>query len=388
MTMRQRSGVRMASNPGDGASISSWLAAPLDARAKRQIALMAALPGVQRLAVLPDAHAGSLLCNGVALATESAIYPDAVGRDIGCGYTAVRLVCEPEPLEHPRVLQTILERLCARVQTLRRRDRAEPGELPPAPTLSEPLLDAEWRRISRSQFATLGRGNHFIEIQRDAEGHHWIMVHTGSRSLGEAVHLRHTSRAGARIRGVARLEIGTAQGDAYLHDARCVQQWASANRVALLELAARAVAEIAGAAIESSSTIDSPHNTISVEHHNAEFIVHRKSAARARVGDRVLMAGSASTFSVHAVGLGCRASLESCAHGAGRALPRSVAARRFGAREVERQYERVVFDRRQVDRLRDEAPLAYRDLRSVLRAQHELARTTLRVFPLLSFKGV
>lgn len=378
----------MASEHGGSAVVASWLAGPLDSLAKRQIALMGALPDARRLVVLPDAHAGSLLCNGVALATESAIYPDAVGRDIGCGYTAARLACDADALQDARALRAILERLGARIQTLRRRERAEPEALLAAHALSEHFLDAEWRRISRVQFATLGRGNHFIEIQRDAAGHAWIMVHTGSRALGEAIHLRHTSRARTRIRGAARLDRGTAQGEAYLHDARCAQQWASANRAALLRLASTAAGEIAGASIESSSVVDSPHNTIAIENHDTEVVVHRKSVARARAGDQILIAGSASTFSVHAVGLGCRSSLESCAHGAGRALPRSVAVRRFGPREVSRQYGGVVFDLRLIDRLRDEAPSAYRDLRPVLRAQHDLARTTLRLFPVLSFKGV
>lgn len=379
----------MSNDPAGRAIVSSWLAGPLDSLAKRQIDLMAALPDVRRLVVLPDAHAGSLVCNGTVLATESAIYPDAVGRDIGCGYTVARLACDSDSFRVLPMLQSLLEQLAARVQTLRRRHRADRDDLRPSSPLSDSTLESEWRRITTVQLATLGRGNHFIEFQRDADDRIWIMVHSGSRALGEAVHHYHTSRANARHRGAARLERGTSLGDAYVNDALRAQQWAAANREALLKLAADAAGEIAGASIESSSMIDSPHNTIAIERHNgAEVVVHRKSAARARDGEPVLIAGSASTFSVHAVGLGCGSSLESCAHGAGRALPRSVAARRFGPREVARQYDTVVFDRRLVDRLRDEAPLAYRDLRPVLKAQRDLARTTLRLVPLVSFKGV
>ena len=182
---------------------------------------------------------------------------------------------------------------------------------------------------------------------------------------------------------------GTPSGDAYLSDATSVQAWASANRQMILTLAAAAAADIVGASMCPSSVIDSPHNTIGIERHGGEeLVVHRKSAARARMGEPVLIAGSAATFSVHAEGLGCGGSLESCAHGAGRELARSAAARRFGAREVARQYGAVVFDRRLADRLRDEAPDSYRDLRPVLKAQRDLARTVRRLEPLLSFKGV
>lgn len=379
----------MANDPVGPAPISSWLAGPLDSLARRQIDLMAALPDVRRLVVLPDAHAGSLVCNGTVLATESAIYPDAVGRDIGCGYTAARLDCDSDSFRGSSILESLLEQLSARVQTLRRRDRADRDDLRPSSPLSEPSLESEWRRITKAQFATLGRGNHFIEFQRDGDDRIWIMVHSGSRALGETIHEYHASRASSRHRRLARLERGTPQGDAYLNDALRAQQWASANRAALLAIAVEAAAAVAHASVESSTMIDSPHNTIATERHDgAELVVHRKSAARARDGEPVLIAGSASTFSVHAVGLGYGPSLESCAHGAGRALPRSVAARRFGPREVARQYDTVVFDRRLVDRLRDEAPSAYRDLRPVLKAQRDLARTIRRLVPLVSFKGV
>lgn len=383
-----RLGGLMNSRRSNSAQIETWLAGPLDAEAKRQIGLMSSLPDARRVVVLPDAHAGSLVCNGTVLATESAIYPDAVGRDIGCGYTAARLSCGSESLRDPRELRLVLGKLGDQIRTLRRRERVARESLCPPCQFSDSGLQSEWRRITSMQLATLGRGNHFIEIQRDEEGRVWIMVHSGSRSLGEAVYLRHTSRASSRYRRIARLERGTPAGDAYLHDAMCAQKWASANRASLLAIAAETLAEVAGASIESSTMIDSSHNTVAVErHHGEELVVHRKSAARAREGEPVLIAGSAATFSVHAVGLGCALSLESCAHGAGRELPRSVAARRFGSREVLRQYGDVAFDTSLADRLRDEAPGAYRDLRPVLRAQRDLARVNRRLVPLLSFKG-
>lgn len=382
----------MTSNDPGAASVQSWLAGTLDGEAKQQIAAAASLPDVQRVIVLPDAHAGARVCNGCVVATESLIYPDAIGRDIGCGYTAAMLLGSTDWCDDRTSLREILHGFGAAVRILRQASRDGtplPDSLDPE-ALCTPTLRSAARRDGCVQLGTLGRGNHFVELQRDDEGRAWLMVHSGSRGIGEAIHAHHT-RGGAAGRRAALVGIdrGGPEGRAYMGDALWAARWASENRRRIIDAAADAIASIAGTALDRASLIDSPHNTIAVEHFGGrDFLIHRKSAARAGAGELVLIAGSAATFSVHAMGMGCLESLHSCAHGAGRALRRAEAARRFGPREVARQYGSVVFDERLAEQLRDETPGAYRDLRPVLKAQRDLARTTRRLVPLVSFKGV
>ncbi|MBX3315660.1 MAG: RtcB family protein [Phycisphaeraceae bacterium] len=382
----------MTSNDHHTASVHSWLAGQLDAEAKQQLAAAASLPDVRRVIVLPDAHAGARVCNGCVVATESLVYPDAVGRDIGCGYTAAMLRGSTDWCDERASLREILHRIGAGVRILRQTslDGAPlPDSLDPE-ALSVMTLRSAARRDGRIQLGTLGRGNHFVEVQRDDEGHAWLMVHSGSRGIGEAIHAHH-SRGAAVGRRAALLGIDRdgPDGRAYMGDALWAARWASENRKRVIDAAADAIASVAGTTLDRASLIDSPHNTIASEHFGGrELLIHRKSAVRARAGESVLIAGSAATFSVHAIGMGCAASLDSCAHGAGRARRRAEAAKRFSPREVARQYGSVVFDERLAERLRDETPGAYRDLRPVLKAQRDLARTTRRVVPLVSFKGV
>lgn len=374
-----------------GAPIHQWLSGPLDALAKRQIELLSHLPDVTRVVVLPDAHAGARLCNGCVIATRELIYPDAVGGDIGCGYTAVRIAGSPDWCEDSGLLHDVLRRLSHAIHTLRGKPGSQAlAEASPDPELlSTPSLVSAARRDGRCQLGTLGRGNHFVEIQRGLRGDAWLMVHSGSRAMGQAIHADATRAAASDPGRTHSLSRETPEGMAYLRNAHWATRWASANRSQIIAKVHDVLRSCAGVGIERATLIDSPHNTISIENHSGhELLIHRKSAVRAAVGEPILIAGSAATFSVHAVGLGCDRSLHSSAHGAGRAYNRRDAAARFGPREITRQYGTVVFNKSLAPRLRDESPGSYRDLRAVLKSQRELARVTQRLEPVLSFKGV
>jgi tRNA-splicing ligase RtcB len=374
-----------------GAPIHRWVCGPIDALARRQIELLASLPDVTRVVVLPDAHAGSHVCNGCVIATQDLIYPDAVGRDIGCGYAAAQITGDASWCDDPGTLREVLGQMGRAIGILKRRGGAAAlTTYPPDPEmLSVPSLRSAARRDGAVQLGTLGRGNHFVEIQREAGASAWLMVHSGSRAMGESIHSYHTKNARIDRCPLPALSRATPEGTGYLRDAAWATAWASANRARIIELVHEVLVLCVGSGMVPDTQIDSPHNTISIERHGGvEVLVHRKSAARAVLGEPLLIAGSAGTFSVHASGLGCDRSLHSAAHGAGRAHSRREAAARFGPREVTRQYGRVIFDTTLVPRLRDESPGSYRDLRPVLECQRELARVTRRLKPVLNFKGV
>jgi tRNA-splicing ligase RtcB (3'-phosphate/5'-hydroxy nucleic acid ligase) len=131
------------------------------------------------------------------------------------------------------------------------------------------------------------------------------------------------------------------------------------------------------------------HNHVRRETHFGELLwVHRKGAMSAADGEPGLIPGSMGTHSFHVEGRGCEDALASSAHGAGRRLSRADARRRLSARDVTRELRGIWFDHRLAQRLREEAPSAYKDVNGVLRAQHALVRIVRTLRPVLSFKGV
>ncbi len=370
--------------------VAMWLAGRLDPECERRIEQMAHAHDVQRLAVMPDVHVAGDVCNGCVIATTQVLYPTAVGGDIGCGMAAVRLNAEPTHGIDRELAAAILERWRKRVPIIRRRREEQAWcDAAPLPSqLSHPSLEKVCGRDGVAQLGTLGRGNHFLELQHDAEGSLWLMVHSGSRAMGQSIAAWHISRAARREKGPACLELG-AGGEAYLADVAWACAYAAANRRELLRRAALALADVAGWSADESTAIDSVHNAVHREVHGGrELLVHRKGASQAFEGIAGLIPGSAGTFSVHVEGRGCEASLCSSSHGAGRVMSRTDARKQISVRRLRADMGRVWFAEDEASRLVEESPSAYRDLRVVMEAQRDLVRVTRRLTPLVSFKGV
>ena len=169
------------------------------------------------------------------------------------------------------------------------------------------------------EFATLGSGNHFIEIQSDENDRVWLMVHSGSRALGQAIrdyHLARAQSAGSRFR---MLDAGSPEGIEYLHDAAYARRFADASRRAMAVEIGRMLARTLHAQICWDTLVTTDHNHVSFEHHGAcDLWVHRKGAMPARLGESGVLPGSMGTLSFHVEGRGCEEALCSSAHGAGR----------------------------------------------------------------------
>jgi tRNA-splicing ligase RtcB len=344
-------------------------------------------PEVQQIAVMPDVHLSADVCIGVVMATSHLIYPQAVGGDIGCGMLAVALDCRAEVLEAPKAAGRVLAGLGQAVPARRRNRRA----LLPQP--SEPLSDSGLESIRRTdgatEFATLGSGNHFLEIQADEDGRLWLMVHSGSRALGPAIRDHYLSRAEIVDGRFRALDANSEAGAAYLHDAACARRFADASRRAIAEEAGRVVENVLGAHICWDTVITTDHNHVSREHHaGSDLWVHRKGAMSAGLGQRGVLPGSMGSPSYHVEGRGHAEALCSSAHGAGRALSRAAARAQVSERSLRQQMQGVWYDVRKAEMLRDEAPSAYKDIRSVLRAQREMVKVTLTLRPVLNYKGV
>jgi tRNA-splicing ligase RtcB len=250
-------------------------------------------------------------------------------------------------------------------------------------------LEAKRRNEGLIEFATLGSGNHFIELQSDEDNRLWLMVHSGSRGIGPAIrdhHLAHAEPVGSGLRA---LDATSDQGTGYLRDVAWARRFADASRRVMAEQVGTVLEAVVGARVCWETVITADHNHVSLEQHGGrELWVHRKGAMPAGLGQAGVLPGSMGSASFHVEGRGHEAALCSSAHGAGRALSRTAARAKVTDQELRRQMEGVWYDFRLSDRLRDEAPAAYKDVKAVLRAQRELVKVTRVLRPLLNYKGV
>ena len=173
-----------------------------------------------------------------------------------------------------------------------------------------------------------------------------------------------------------------------MRDVEWARAYAEANRRAMAECVASALAEAVAAKPAWETLISVDHNHVIAEEHDGRPLwVHRKGAMRAGAGVAGVLPGSMATASFHVEGRGCEASLWSSAHGAGRVMSRESARKSISERDLRRQMEGVWYDFRHANHLREEAPTAYKDVRAVLRAQHELVKVVRVMRPVLNHKG-
>lgn len=371
------------------APIRTWLAEPMEQDVSEAIERLRHARDVQQIAVMPDVHLAAEVCIGVVVATSHTIYPQAVGGDIGCGMLAVPLNVDATSLEDPGMAGRLLAGLARAIPARRRNRRAaitQPADLE-AMNLSDPSLEATRRNVGTIEFATLGSGNHFIEVQADEDNRLWLMIHSGSRGIGPAIrdhHLRHAEDVGG---GLWALDARSDRGAAYLHDASWSRRFADANRRAMAVEAGTVIETTIGGRLGWETVITTDHNHVSLEHHGGrELWIHRKGAMSARHGESGVLPGSMGSASFHVEGRGHQEALCSSAHGAGRALSRTAARAQVTERELRRQMAGVWYDYRLSEKLRDEAPTAYKDIRAVLRAQRELVKVTRVLRPILNYK--
>jgi tRNA-splicing ligase RtcB len=166
------------------------------------------------------------------------------------------------------------------------------------------------------------------------------------------------------------------------------RRFADANRRQIALLVEEVVSGVISGRLRWADAITTDHNHVEREVQGAASLwVHRKGAMRAWPGQPGVLPGSMGSQSYHVVGRGCLGALCSSAHGAGRIFSRSEARRSISARELHRQMGGVWYDFRHADRLRDEAPGAYKDIRAVARAQRDLVKVARVLQPVLSYKG-
>ncbi len=369
---------------------ATWVGADFDPLVRQAVQRIVRAPGVCRVVVLPDAHPAPGICNGLAVATRDWLYPQAVGADIGCGYATVPLELSADAVRAGPRGRAALAAMRTAVpirRFARGLSRAPFGDELDARALSNPGLRRAARRDGWLELGTLGSGNHFLEIQADDDGRLWLLVHSGSRAVGQAVTRLHLEVAEPVGQGLAGLPVESEAADSYLSDLAWARAYAAESRRRMLAAAVEALGRRCTVRADWSGLRESDHNHVQRERHGEDWLwVHRKGANQADRAQANVIPGSMGTFSVHVVGRGWAGSLCSSSHGAGRRVRRRDARRVLRSGEVARSLADVVHACRGAG-LHEEAPQAYKDLAAVLRWQRAAIRVVRRLRPLVVHKG-
>ena len=281
---------------GKAATITRWVGHKLDKPIERQLSKLANAKSVAEIAVMPDVHIAGDVCNGVVVATDRYLYPQCVGGDIGCGYLSVQLVSSTGHVDkiafHEAMATEALSRLRQAVPVNK---QSEKVTLEIERVLSHPRLEKAARREGSLQLGTLGRGNHFVEIQSDQADRLWLLIHSGSRAMGQLISAHHLQAAEVdSSSGLACLEGDSEAGDAFLNDLAWARNYAAKNRLAMLNSVVDHVLVPNGLKVDHDSMIHMDHNHVQKEKFidGSEYWVHRKGAQHLLKGQRTIVPGS------------------------------------------------------------------------------------------------
>lgn len=401
--------------PDHGVPVKAWTkGVPLDREAEQQLRNAAQMPFIHsHIAVMPDVHWGMGATIGSVIPTLKAIIPAAVGVDIGCGMMAVQTSLKATDLpESLKEIRSNIEQAVPHGRTNNggRGDRGAWADIPEeeAEAWKElgPGLDSiveknpkVMRKHSNNvnHLGTLGTGNHFIEVCLDEADQVWFMLHSGSRGIGNRIGMYFIELAKEDMRrwhinlpdaNLAYLPEGTDHFAAYIEAVEWAQKFAMTNRELMMKAVIKAVQSSKGIPPFDANVqaVNCHHNYVARENHfGKNVLVTRKGAVRARLGDMGIIPGSMGAKSYIVRGLGNKDSFDSCSHGAGRAMSRTEAKRRFSVEDHIKATEGV--ECRKDKGVIDETPAAYKDIDAVMEAQKDLVEIAHTLRQIICVKG-
>ncbi|AKG22039.1 RtcB family protein [Calothrix sp. 336/3] len=380
--------------------VYSWANHALGHEETKMAKNVASLPFVfKHVALMPDVHLGKGALVGSVIATKEAIIPAAVGVDIGCGMCAIKTPFNGDKLEGK--LKKIRQDIEAAIPT--GFDENQDVEKTVSnwqrwqnfKDLHSGVQDLEVKAMR--QMGSLGGGNHFIEVCLDAENQVWLMLHSGSRNIGNKLAKCHISTAKelAKMAGerlpdpdLANFVAGTEEFRAYWHDLQWAQDYARVNREVMMARFKRIVEKhlAGGKPTKPLLEVNCHHNYAEKEvHFGEEVYVTRKGAVRAQENDYGIIPGSMGTKSYIVKGKGCADSFCSCSHGAGRVLSRSKAKNVYTLDDLIQQTAGV--ECRKDSGILDEIPAAYKPIDQVMENQSDLVEVVATLKQVVCVKG-
>lgn len=395
-----------------GLPIKAWVdGVELEEEARTQLIRVSKMPFVYKhVAVMPDVHAGKGSTVGSVIATNRAIVPATVGVDLGCGMAWVRTTLTASDL--PESLSALRSDIEAAVPHGRTdnggpNDRGAWGSPPDDVCRAWDAIEDEFmqinERLSRGRGAapikhlgTLGTGNHFIEIVIDEEDRVGVMVHSGSRGIGNRIGQTYIEAAQKEMeryyisledKELSYLVEGTPLFSEYIRAVGWAQEFARANREVMLSRTLAALAKHTKPfKVERDGAVNCHHNYVERENHYGQnVLVTRKGAVRARKGELGIIPGSMGAKSYIVRGKGNPESFCSCSHGAGRRMSRTEARKRFTLADHELATKGV--ECRKDEDVIDETPAAYKDIDAVMAAQSDLVEIVHTLKQVLCVKG-
>jgi tRNA-splicing ligase RtcB len=387
-----------------GVPIKAWTqGVPVEAEARKQLQNIASLPFIHgHVAVMPDVHLGRGATVGSVIPTKGAIIPAAVGVDIGCGMAAVMTNITASQLpDSLKAIRSEIEKAIPVGQGSHKQPprRAEAAWYQRHKTGYE-AIEAKHPKIAEKksaalQIGTLGGGNHFIEICLDEADRVWVMLHSGSRGIGNRIGQYFIAKAKEEIeaaglnlpdRDLAWLGEGTQSFDDYVEAVGWAQDYARSNRDVMMGAVMKVLHDVWPDITTMEVAVNCHHNYVEREEHFGERVwVTRKGAVRAGKGELGIIPGSMGARSFIVRGKGNPDSFESCSHGAGRAMSRTAAKERFTLEDHIAATAHV--ECRKDTGVIDETPMAYKDIDAVMAAQSDLVEVVHTLRQIVCVKG-
>lgn len=374
--------------------------------AMEQLYHMSQLPIVyHHIAAMADVHMGKGATVGSVFPTHKAIIPAAVGVDIGCGMNALRLSIKAKDLpDNLRAIRLAIEAVIPVGFNMHSHDRARRSTIRALSVGLDRIIGKHRKIYSLQkrpyqtwvrQIGTLGGGNHFIELCLDENDDVWIMLHSGSRGIGNAIGKYFINLAkkdmGQHLvnlpeKDLAYFSEGAQHFEDYVEAVHWAQDYALANRKEMMYLIIEALRKKLPKFGITKEAINCHHNYVNRETHFGERVfVTRKGAISAREGELGIIPGSMGTKSYIVRGKGNTESYCSCSHGAGRRMSRSAAKRQYDERDVERLTQGV--ECRKDKGIIDEIPAAYKDIDTVMENQSDLVEVVHTLKQIICIKG-
>ena len=383
---------------------------PVEDEARQQLSNTAKMPFIfSHLAAMPDVHLGIGATVGSVVATKGAIIPAAVGVDIGCGMMAVQTTLKASDLPDSlgRVRSAIERAVPHGFVTIPGRSVKGAWSVTPSSVVTrwsrlagrlEAIEEKQPRLKTKNpqhQLGTLGGGNHFIEVCLDAQQTVWVMLHSGSRGIGNLfgqwfIELAREDMRRHFInlphRDLAYFAEGTEHFNDYVEAMEWAQDYAAENRRAMMDAVLHVLREELQPFQLGEVAVNCHHNYTARETHFGEdVLVTRKGAVRAGRDELGIIPGSMGARSYIVRGLGNPESFESCSHGAGRKMSRTAARKQFTIAQHE-EATRGVECRKDADVI-DETPAAYKDIDAVMDAQKDLVEIVHTLKQVICVKG-
>jgi tRNA-splicing ligase RtcB len=399
--------------PERGVPIKAWTkGVQLEDEARKQLLNVAQLPFIFKwVAAMPDVHWGIGATIGSVIPTKGAIIPAAVGVDIGCGMMAVQTDLNARDLpENLKGVRSAIEKAVPHGRTNHgaRGDVGAWGEIPTRTNEAWQTLKPRYEHIltkhpkldrgnHSNHLGTLGTGNHFIEVCLDEAEQVWFMLHSGSRGVGNRMGNYFIELAKKDMqkffinlpdKDLAYFSDGTEHFGDYVEAVEWAQDFARLNRQLMMQQIVAAVRESGEVRPFTAElkAINCHHNYVARErHYGQNILVTRKGAVRAQQGDMGIIPGSMGARSYLVRGKGNLESFTSCSHGAGRAMSRGEAKRRFSMADHARMTEGV--ECRKDAEVIDETPAAYKSIEAVMAAQADLVEVVHTLRQVVCVKG-